>query len=398
MLTSYHLNQFLLGNNLKLISMRAHKNGHIWEVSKINPGSPCLRCGSISTVKSGRCTSTVRDEPVRSNPVWLKIHKHRIYCKDCKKVFIEPVDGIWPRRRSTQRFRKFIGQACGRMNDMSTVSRFHNVSHGFAYQAYYEQTAIKLREYKSAQQWPSVIGIDEHFFRRQKGITEFVTMITDLGKKRVFDMVLGKDHRSMEEQLNNIPGREHVKVVVIDMSSTYKSFARKFFPNAKLVADKFHVLRLFTPHIMRTGKDIHGHRKELRTRRKLLCSRVKLDYYVRSDIDQYLKNHDKLNELYRWKERLYEFYRIKGYERAKHAMEKLLNNMKQSTLEEVQKLLATFQRWKNEILKYFEAGYTNGFTERMNGTGKLVQRRAFGYRSFRNYKLRTLSACLFKTF
>src|SRR5690606_28619628 len=129
-------------------------------------------------------------------------------------------------------------------------------------------------------------------------------------------------------------------------------------------ADKFHVLRLFTPHIMKAGKDIHGHRKELRTRRKLLCSRVKLDYYVRSDIDQYLKNHDKLNELYRWKERLYEFYRIKGYERAKHAMEKLLNSMKQSTLEEVQKLLATFQRWKNEILKYFEAGYTNGFTER----------------------------------
>lgn len=398
MLTEHHINLFLVGNKLKIKSMRAFKSGHMWEVEKINPGSPCLRCGSVNTVKSGRCTTTVRDEPVRSSPVWLRVHKHRLYCKDCKKIFVEPVDGIWPRRKTTQRFRKFIGQSCGRMNDMSTVSRFYNVSHGFAYKVYYEQTAVKLNEYKSAMSWPEVVGIDEHFFRRQKGFTEFVTMITDLKKRRAFDLVLGKDHRSLEEQLKHIPGRENVKVVVIDMFSTYKSFAKKFFPNAKLVADKFHVLRLFTPHIMKSGKDIHGHRQELRTRRKLLYSRIKLDYFMRQDIDRYLQNHDKLNELYRWKERLYEFYRIKGYWRAKFAFEKLLTDMKQSTLEEVQKLLATFQRWKNEILKYFENGYTNAFTERTNGTGKLVQRRAFGYRSFRNYKLRMLSACLFKTF
>ena len=398
MLTKHHISLFLVGNKLKLRSMRTFKSGHIWEVEKINPGSACLRCGSINTVKSGKCVSTVRDEPVRNCPVWLRIHKHRLLCKDCKRVFVEPVDGVWPRRKTTQRFRKFIGQSCGRMNDMSTVSRFYKVSHGFAYKVYYEQTEVKLREYKSAQYWPEVVGIDEHFFRRQKGFSEFVTMITDLRKKRVFDMVLGKDHKSLEEQLKHIPGRDSVKVVVIDMSSTYKSFAKKFFPNAKLIADKFHVLRLFTPHIMKSGKDIHGHRQELRTRRKLLYSRIKLDYFIRQDIDRYLQNHDKLNELYRWKERLYEFYRIKGFERAKCSFEKLLTAMKQSTLEEVHKLLATFKRWKDEILKYFENGYTNAFTERINGTGKLVQRRAFGYRSFRNYRLRTLSACLFKTF
>ena len=398
MLTNHHLNQFLLGNNLKLISMRTHKNGYLWDVAKIHSGSPCLRCGSINTVKSGRCTTTVRDQPMREQTVWLKIHKHRIYCKDCKKVFVEPVEGIWPRRKTTQRFRRFIGQSCGRMNDMATVSRFYRISHGFAYKAYYEQTEIKLREYKSAQKWPEVIGIDEHFFRREKKFSEFVTMITDLKKRRVFDLVHGKDHQSLEDQLKHIPGRLNVKVVVIDMSSTYKSFVRKFFPNAQIVADKFHVLRLFTPHLMKAGKEIHGHRKELSTRRKLLCSRKNLDYFVRQDIDRYLQKHHRLNELYRWKERLFELYRIKGFSRAKIAMDKLIQDMKNSTLEEIQKLRGTFERWKNEILKYFENNYTNAFTERMNGTGKLIQRRAFGYRSFKNYKLRTLSACLFKTF
>jgi len=392
------INAFLVGNHLKLLSMRRHRKGFLWEVEKLSSTNACLRCGATTVVKAGRATTTVKEEPVRSQVLWLKIHKHRMYCKSCKKTFTEPVKGIWPRRRSTQRFRYFIGQACGKMTDLSTVSRFYNVSHGFAYSVYYEQVGVKLKERITAMKWPEVIGIDEHFFRRHRGATEFVTMITDLKGRKTFEMAHGKDHQSLISQLESIPGRENVKVVVIDMSSTYKSFVKKFFPNAVMVADKFHVLRLFTPHLMKTGKEIHGHRQELKTRRKLLWSRAKLDYFVRIEIDQYLRNHEKLDELYRWKEKLFEFYRTKGMLRATYVFNKMLQQMALSKLEEVQRLRRTFMRWKSEILLYFENGYTNGFTERMNGTGKLVQRRAFGYKSFRNYRLRTLSACLFKTF
>jgi len=394
-----HINAFLVGNKLKLLSMRAYKRGHLWEVEKLSEEVACLRCGSVRTVKAGKCTSTVREESVRTQSLWLKIHKHRIYCKDCKRTFAEPVAGVWPGRRSTQRFRKSVASACGRMTDLSTVSRFYKVSHGFAYQVYYEQVEIKLRERRDDVKWPEVLGIDEHFFRRVRGKgTEFVTMLTDVKNRKVFEMAHGKDNALLMEQLKSIPGRENVKVVVMDMSGSYRSFAKKFFPNAVIVADKFHVLRLLTPHIMRQGKEIHGHRQELKTRRKLLCSRINLDYFVRSEIDNYLKNHDKLDELYRWKEKIFEFYRIKGFARAVRAFGKLTDQMKLSTSEDIQRLRRTFIRWKNEILGYFEKGYTNGFTERMNGTGKLVQRRGFGYKSFRNYRLRTLSACLFKTF
>ena len=394
-----HMNALLVGNKLKILSTRPYKKGFLWDVEKVPEETACLRCGSIRTVKAGKCTSTVREESVRSQSLWLRIHKHRIYCKSCKKTFAEPVSGIWPRKRSTQRFRKAVAQGCGRMTDLSTVSRFYKVSHGFAYQVYYEQVEVKLREHRNRMKWPEVLGIDEHFFRRVKGKgTEFVTMLTDIKNKRVFEMAHGKDYETLATQLDAIPGRDQVKVVVMDMSGSYRSFVKRFFPSAVIVADKFHVLRLLTPHIMKKGKEIHGHRQELKTRRKLLRSRVKLDYFVRSEIDQYLKNHETLNEIYRWKERVFEFYRIKGFNRAVVAFHKLVEKMKVSTLEEIQRLRRTFLRWKNEILCHFEKGYTNAFTERMNGTGKLVQRRAFGYKSFRNYRLRTLSACLFKAF
>ncbi|MCA9588397.1 MAG: transposase, partial [Myxococcales bacterium] len=42
---------------------------------------------------------------------------------------------------------------------------------------------------------------------------------------------------------------------------------------------------------------------------------------------------------------------------------------------------------------YFRTRATNAMTEGFNGKAKLVKRRAYGYRSFRNYRLRLLNAC-----
>lgn len=46
-----------------------------------------------------------------------------------------------------------------------------------------------------------------------------------------------------------------------------------------------------------------------------------------------------------------------------------------------------------EILAYFYCRLTNARTEGFNGKAKLVIRRAYGYKSFRNYRLRLLNSC-----
>jgi len=125
-----------------------------------------------------------------------------------------------------------------------------------------------------------------------------------------------------------MPGRENVKYIAMDMSSSYKSFAKKMFPKAMIVSDKFHVLRLLTPAIMKIGKSIHGHRQELSTRRKLLRNRSKLDYFLKVEIDKYLKHHPELKEVYHFKERLFEMYRSKGIKRAFMSYNRLINDMK----------------------------------------------------------------------
>jgi transposase len=181
----------------------------------------------------------------------------------------------------------------------------------------------------------------------------------------------------------------------MDLSSGYRALAQKLFPNAEIVADKFHVLRLPSPMIMKVGRQIHGHRQELKTRRKLLYNRGNLDYFVRQDIDRYLENHPTLNEIYRAKEKLHQIYRTRGIEKATAALTKFIGELKESKTEDLNRLGRTLKKWAKQVLLYFEHRYTNAITECLNNRGKLVQKRGYGFKSFKNYRLRVLSACLF---
>lgn len=389
------LSQNILGKELKFLSGRIYRSGHIWEVEKVRTEfEVCPRCASISKVRCGRIKVLVREESVRQNPLWFRVHKHRYYCKPCRKPFTEPTPGVWPRRRTTQRFRKALAKDCENMTDLSRVRSEHRVSTGLIYQVFYEQLGIKLRE-RNNQPWPKVIGIDEHFFRRKNRKTEFVTVIANMTKRRLFEVAHGKDTKSLFEQLKDIPGRENVEVVVMDMSDTYRALVKILFPNAKIIADKFHVLRLMSPALIKLRAQIHGHRKELGYRRLILTNERNLDYETRYELWRYLEKHPKLQELHRWKERLHEFYRSKGLKRATQSFERLMRDLESSTLEEAQRLKRTLKHWKDALLLYFEKRFTNGLTEALNGRAKLLQRRASGYRSFKNYRLRLLNACGF---
>ena len=385
----------LLHPELEFIQSRKYRNGYVWEVKKkCNLPRHCPRCSSPAQRKYGRAIHLVREQSITENPVWLRVFKHRYYCCVCRKPFTESTPGVLFRRRTTQRFRKWIKNNCNKFADLKTVARDAFCSEGFVYLARYEQLELKQRERANAV-WPGMIGIDEHFFSRSKGYAEFVTIFTNLKNRKLFEVARGKSKREILEQVRNIPGRENVRIVCIDLSSGYRSLVKELFPNAQIVADKFHVVRLLSPEIIRTRKQIHGHRKELWTRRLLLKNRKDLDYDVRSQIDFYLKKHPELDELYRAKEALHQLYRCKGVKRAYLAFLKLSEALRNSGLPALEKLARTLRSWRDPILNYFRFKVTNGLTEAINGRAKALQKRACGYRSFKNYRLALLNACAF---
>jgi transposase len=353
----------------------------------------CSRYPRLCSTVYDRRFVTVKDAPVRDQIVYLQIQKRRFWCKNCKKPFMEYIPGIKKGSRTTERFKRSVVWACENFVDLTRVQKAYRVSAGYVFNTLYTRLDEKLR--MRQYPWPSTIGIDEHSFRRNKKMrkTEFATMIVDYSNKRVFEIVEGKSQDQLKAKSDATEGRENVKNVIIDMCDPFRKFAKNHFPNAKLIADKFHVLRLITPALMKKRYEITGTRADAKARRLLLCSSHKLDHWERQAIWNYLDRYPDLQELYRWKELLHRFYRTKGSNKAARALTLITDRMAESKLPEVKTLRATLKRWRTEILNYFESRLTNGRTEGYNNLAKLVQRRAFGYKSFKNYRLRILSVC-----
>jgi transposase len=206
-------------------------------------------------------------------------------------------------------------------------------------------------------------------------------------------VVEGKTGNELLQALQRIEKPENVQRVVLDLCDPFKNFAKAHFPNAILVADKFHVLRLLTPTLNKRRKAIVGNRRTARIGRLLLRNGYRLDYFTRNVIWEWLDQHPELKEIYRYKEKLHGFYRTRGYDKARAALDKLTWEMQSSQLSEVQTLRRTLLKWEDPILNYFKTGLTNGRTEGYNNLAKLIQKRAFGYKSFANYRLRLLNAC-----
>lgn len=373
--------------------IRLKKNRyHLW-VEKASDSEICPRCAGLSSAVYDHRIIAVKDEPIRDCPVVLHISKRRFACKTCKKPFTEPVAGVKKGCRTTERLRRYVVTACERFADLKSVRKVTRCSASYLYKNFYKR--LEHLRHKQARPWPKTIGIDEHFFKRnpQFGNREFVTVFVDFKSRRLMEVVEGRQGALLRNSLAYIPGRERVKNIVIDLADSYKSFASDYFPNAKITADKFHVLRMLTPALNRHRKAILCDKNGLRLRRVLLTNGTNLEPWIRTALHEWLEQHPVLKEIYLYKESLHRLYRTKGINKARNALIAMTDAMASSLVPEVLTLRKTLLKWKEQVLAYFETKLTNGPTEGFNNKAKLIKRRAYGYRSFKNYRLRLLAAC-----
>lgn len=388
-------NFVLLPELIFLRSFKIGDAGNVFHCEKVKTQEYCNRCGSGRYWTHEYRWVTLKDEPLRGKYIILKVRKRRLKCRDCGKVFSEPLPGVLPRKRFTQRFKRSLLWACQNFRDLKKVRKAYRCSNDFVYKALFE-TLERNRKRKLNYAWPTTLGIDEHAFGKcpKYRTTRFATMIVDFKNKRPMELAEGKSGPALWEQLHHIPGRENVKLVALDLADPYKKFVSEFFPNAQMVADKFHVLRLLNHHIMRRRKEITGDRASWKARKLLLMSNKHLDYWQRRTLWDYLDNFPQLKEIYAFKEALHSLYRCKGFNRASRAFNKLVDRMALSQLPEIKTLRKTLIKWKNEILNYFKFRITNARTEGFNNVAKLLKRNGFGFRNFKNYRLKVLNAAL----
>lgn len=241
------LARFALLPELKVENIYQHQRVALFKATKVSVFEVCPKCATPSSSIYDRRAVTVRDQPIHGRLVILRILKRRFMCKPCKKPFTESVRGISKGHRTTARYRRHLLWACDNFSDLKRVRKHLSCSYGLIYKALYEQLDLKLRMRRYP--WPKTIGIDEHKFKRDPrgGWPIFATTIVDHTNKRLYELVEGRTNDDLHDGLHKIPGRENVKLVTMDLSPAYRKFVNEFFPNAEIVADKFHVIRLLHP-------------------------------------------------------------------------------------------------------------------------------------------------------
>lgn len=391
------LTQSFLLPELKFLDFtKNYKNGVLFTAEKKSDFEVCPNCGNKSSNIHDRRWVKIKDEPFRGNEVYLRLLKRRFRCINlkCKKVFTEPIPGILKSGKVTQRLERHLFDSCESYQSIKKVKEKTKCGYKLIYRSYYRQLELKARE-KRDDPWPKTIGIDEHGFNKDKkrGARNFATLIVDYDNKRAKEIIQGKSHEKLFEGLSYIRGRDRVKNAVIDLSDSYKSFIKKFFPNANIIADKFHVLRLINPILTRKRIDITGDVRSHFIRKLLLKKEENLHFEERIELNQWLRDNPDLKEAYIAKRKLYTVYNCRGFNKAKISLINLIDFLKKSNQPELLKLGRTLLKWSKEILRYFATKITNARTESFNNTAKLVQKRAYGYKSFPNYRLRILNAC-----
>jgi transposase len=70
--------------------------------------------------------------------------------------------------------------------------------------------------------------------------------LCDLRGHKIYYLVMGLSERALEPYLERLERKQQVQVVCMGLAPSYRALVRKHFPNARVVADRFHVRRAGT--------------------------------------------------------------------------------------------------------------------------------------------------------
>ena len=171
----------------------------------------------------------------------------------------------------------------------------------------------------------------------------------------------------------------------MDLSETYRRIARKYFPNAIIVADRFHVVRLINHHFLKAWKQQD---EEGRKNRGLLSLMRRHQWHLndknRLKLMAYLAQYPVLKALYEVKQQLNQYMLLKtlNAKRMKAKLPgfiKLLNQLHHSPLKGLAK---TLHSWIEPIVAMWRFRKSNGITEGFHNKMEMLSRRAYGFRLY----------------
>jgi transposase len=238
------------------------------------------------------------------------------------------------------------------------------------------------------------LHIDE--ISHKKGQGQFMTLISD--EENVREAALGKSYEGVKKEILSIPNVSNVQKVCMDMCAPFARATREAIPNAEIVADRFHLMKLINKRLWDLNKKSYKNLDEKQRirfseiRYLLSKERMHLKKWEKRLIKDYLYLNKEMKDIY-WK--VQEFRKILfNYRGYKHSfVSQKLMEWTYGIRKYFSKFIKTLETWWNEVVNACIYKESNSRQEGINNKIKALKRRGFGYRNWLNFEYRIYGEC-----
>lgn len=320
----------------------------------------------------------------------LKIRGHKHLCKS---IFVDRFNTLDLCSKMTNRLRCKIQQ-------LSLTKPFKHIAREYKLSVTtIEKIALAYIREKDSQHImysPEVLGIDEAHLNGS-----IRCVLADINEHLLFEMLPKRDKQTVMNYLDSLPDSNNIKVVTMDMYRPYREAVYECLPDAAIVIDRFHVVKLINDVLSDYRKTLckqlsAAEKKEINSVQKVLnANRKDLTANQNKKLGYIYSKYPELKMAYDLKEEFREIYECTNRRAAVLKYTKWSRKVKQNFSPYIS-ITETVNRWSLEIFNYFDHPYTNGVTEAINGCIKAIARDGKGY-SFEILRGKVLYGQAYKT-
>lgn len=343
----------------------------------------CSACGSAYVAPRGAVERQFRCPPIGRRPVSVVLPIPRVWCLNCGVIRQVAVDFAEPRRSYTKPFARYALEL-SRLMTIQDIAQHLGVSWDLIKDIQKEDLSRRFGrpKLKHLRQ----LAIDEISIGRGH---RYVTVVLDLQSGAVVHVGRGKGADALAAFWKRLRrSGAQVEAVATDMGPAYIEAVREWLPEATLVFDRFHVMKLFNDKLSELRRQLYHqataeHRRVLKGVRWLLLKRpenLDPERRERQRLDEALKLNEPLASAYYLKESLAEFWEQADEEEATAYLLDWLAQAEASGIAILVGLAATLRKHALGLLAWYDYPISTGPLEGTNNKIKTMQRQAYGFR------------------
>jgi transposase len=354
----------------------------------------CPRCGAPQVERHGEVVRTFRLLPIGRKPVQVVLGIARVFCEKCWITRQVKVDFADEHQRHSRSFERYVLELSRHMT-IQSVARHLQISWDTVkeiqkrhLQRHYANPRLKhLRE----------IAIDEICVGKKR----FLTIVLDLRTGAVMFVGNGRGAESLNPFWRRLKlSRAKITAVAIDMSKAYTAAVRDNLPDAILVYDHFHVIKLYNEKLTALRRDLHREAVEglgkdvLKGIRWLLLKNPE-------NLDTTKNERVRLREALELNESLFIAYYMKDQLRRlwsqpdkRTAGKFLTGGIRLANYTGIRMLIGfakTLASHRRGILAWYDSPISTGPLEGTNNKIKTMQRQAYGFRDREFFVLKIMA-------